>query len=141
MRVAVQANDVGPLFTYLSTLSVPQLDLEIRSLESVEQQTLFLQAMAMRMRAKLDFEAVQSMLQAFFTCHSDVLQAHGVHPEQARENLDAASSDDEEPGIQLAMALRAVLVEQRKEGSRLMDELDYCLGTLSFLRHVPLSFV
>lgn len=141
MRVAVQANDVGPLFTYLNTLSVPQLDLEIRSLESVEQQTLFLQAMAMRMRAKLDFEAVQSMLQAFFTCHSDVLQAHGVHPEQARENLDAASSDDEEPGIQLAMALRAVLVEQRKEGSRLMDELDYCLGTLSFLRHVPLSFV
>ncbi len=136
LRVAVDACDVGPLFTYLHTLSAPQLDLEIRSLVSVQQQTLFLQALALRMRSKLDFEAVQAMLQGFLACHAEELQAQGVHPEHPDED---AMTD--EAGAQLALALRDVLVEQRKEGARLIDELDYCLGTLSFLRHVPLTSI
>lgn len=133
LRVAVQAADVGPLFTYLHTLSTSQLDAEIRGLESVAQQTLFLQALALRLRSKLDWEAVQAMLHVFLTCHADVLQAHGVHPERATE----ADAD----GKALAMALRDVLQEQRNEGARLVESLDYCLGTLSFLRNVPLSSV
>lgn len=131
LRVAVESHDVGPLFTYLHTLTAPQLDLEIRSLDSVEQQTLFLQAMALRMRAKLDFEAVQAMLQVFLTCHAEVLQQNVDHPDR----------DEDGPGARLALALRAVLQEQRDEGARLMESLDYCLGTLSFLRHIPLSSV
>lgn len=131
MRVAVEAEDVGPLFTYLHTLSAPQLDAEIRALDTAEQQTLFLQALALRLRAKLDFEAVQAMLQVFLVCHTESLQAQGVHPDR----------EEEGPGTELALALRAVLAEQRKEGARVMESLDYCLGTLSFLRHVPLTSV
>lgn len=133
LRVAVQASEVGPLFTYLHTLAPPQLDTEIRGLETTEQQTLFLQALALRMKEQRDWEAVQAMLRVFLTCHADVLSAHAVHPAQATE------SDD--PGAVLALALRAVLQAQRNEGARLVDSLDYCLGTLSFLRHVPLSSV
>ena len=133
LRVAVQAADVGPLFTYLHTLSASQLDTEIRGLESVAQQTLFLQALALRLRSKLDWEAVQAMLHVFLTCHAEVLQAEGVHPEHA--------ADADAEGQALALALREVLQEQRSEGARLVDSLDYCLGTLSFLRNVPLSSV
>ena len=133
LRAAADAQDTGALFTYLHTLSAPQLDLEIRGLESVEQQTLFLQALALRMRAKLDFEAVQAMLGVFLSCHAESLLAHGAHPDQV--------TDDDGAGAALALAMRDVLAEQRREGARVLDALDYCLGTLAFLRQVPLTSV
>ncbi|PKI85082.1 hypothetical protein MVES_001224 [Malassezia vespertilionis] len=96
LRAAVDAGDVAPLFTYLHTLPAPQLDVEIRSLESTAQQTLFLQALALRLHAKQDYEAVQAMLAVFLDAHGEALQANGVDP-------DSASPDQ---GAALALALR-----------------------------------
>ena len=85
------------------------------------------------MRAKLDFEAVQAMLGVFLSCHAESLLAHGAHPDQV--------TDDDGAGAALALAMRDVLAEQRREGARVLDALDYCLGTLAFLRQVPLTSV
>ena len=132
LRTAVPAADVAPLFTYLLALSAPQLDTEIRSLETPEGMTLFLQALALRLDAHLDYEAVQAMLAVFLRCHAEALMEHGVHP--------AAGGDPAtEEGVQLALALRTVLAAQRREQARVMDSLDYCLGTLSFLRNLPMA--
>lgn len=130
LRVAVESKNVASLFTYLHTLSAPQLDAEIRSLETPAQQALFLDAVALRLEARVDFEAIQAMLGVFFACHSDALIAAGVHP-------DVEGGDPD--GISLALSLRHVLREQMNEGDRVLQSLDYCMGTLSFLRNVPLS--
>lgn len=129
LRIAVNSKNVVPLFTYLHALSAPQLDAEIRSLETPPQQALFLDALALRLESRLDFEAVQAMLGVFFACHSDSLIASGIHP-------DAGGDAD---GTQLALSLRNMLREQMREGDRVVQSLDYCMGTLSFLRNVPLT--
>ncbi|WFD30083.1 rRNA-processing protein utp21 [Malassezia sp. CBS 17886] len=127
LRIAVEAGDVGALFTYLHTLSAPQLDMEIRALETDEQQALFLRALTLRLQTQCDYEAVQAMLAVFLACHSDTF-------------TEQAASDDGSPSA-LALAVRGMLAEQQRQGERVVDLLDYCLGTLSFLRDVPLSFV
>lgn len=126
LRVAVETNDVSALFTYLHTLPTPQLDVAIRSLETPEQQTLFLETLTLRLRAQLDWEAIQAMLAVFLVVHAESIQLHARDP--------AA----DEPGSALGAALRALLAEQRRESERVVQSLDYCLGTLSFLRNVPL---
>ncbi|WFD33760.1 rRNA-processing protein utp21 [Malassezia cuniculi] len=130
LREAVESKNVTSLFTYLHALSAPQLDAEIRSLDTPSQQRLFLEALALRLEARLDFEAVQAMLGVFFTCHSDSLIAQGIHPD---------AGDNDSDGTQLALSLRHMLREQVREGDRIIQSLDYCMGTLSFLRNVPLS--
>lgn len=127
LRVAVEARDVAPLFTYLHTLSTPQLDMTIRELETPAQQTLFLQALALRLDARRDWEAVQAMLAVFLTVHAESVQQHGAR----------ADADDAE-GAALGQALRTLLAEQQRVTEHMVDSLDYCMGTLSLLRNVPL---
>ena len=56
------------------------------------------------------------------------------------DDAPAAGGDPAtEEGVQLALALRTVLAAQRREQARVMDSLDYCLGTLSFLRNLPMA--
>lgn len=127
LRVAVEAEDVAALFTYLHTLSAPQFDVAIRSLETPAQQTLFLQALALRLRAQRDWEAVQAMLAVFLAVHAEGVQQYAADP-----------SNGDEEGAALGLALRTLLAEQQRESARVLQSLDYCMGTLSFLRNVPL---
>jgi U3 small nucleolar RNA-associated protein 21 len=42
-------------------------------------------------------------------------------------------------GETLAEALRLLLVEQHREGTRVMELLEYCMGSLAFVRDLPLT--
>ncbi|KAK0527960.1 rRNA-processing protein utp21 [Tilletia horrida] len=145
LRVAVESGKHAPLFQYLHALSTPALDLEIRSLSRLTDLTNFLRAMTLRLRAHLDYEAVQAMLAVFVRVHGDVLIAHGVRPKALEGGEDGemqveepTEGDEEAEGRALAEAVRQVLVELHAESSRVMELLDYCLGSLALIRDIPL---
>lgn len=104
--------DYTAFFEYVKALSPSAVDLEIRSLVSLDHLAAFMGALLGRLLSHRDFEAVQAFLAVFLAVHGDVLIAN---PELrgTLERLDAA---------------------QKKEGARLAELLSYSLGTLSFLR-------
>lgn len=99
-------------FEYIKSLSPAKIDLEIRSLLSLEHLELFIRALIARLETHKDFEVVQALLHVTLTIHSDLLM----------ENAE------------LRRALEELLAEQKKESGRLMDLISYSLGTISFLR-------
>ncbi len=99
-------------FEHAKALSPAAIDLEIRSLVSLDHLGLFLNAMIARSRSHRDFEAVQALMSVFLTVHADQL---------------IANSELRDP-------LAALQEEQRKEGKRLGELVSYAMGTLSFLR-------
>lgn len=140
-------------FAYLHTLSAPALDLELRQLVRLSDLARFLRILAARLRAHRDFEAVQALVAVFTRIHGDVIIANGVRATERengieKEGMDVESvnekngdeeEDEDEQGQELAEALRAVMLEQHNEGNRVMELLSYCVGTLSFVRNLPLS--
>jgi U3 small nucleolar RNA-associated protein 21 len=102
------------LFHYAKTLSPPAVDLEIRTLASLEHLRLFLHALTRRLRSKRDFEAVQTFTSVFMRAHGDVL----------------VSNEELRP------ALEALRVTQREESARVLELITSSLGTLSFIRDV-----
>ncbi|GHJ84709.1 hypothetical protein NliqN6_1111 [Naganishia liquefaciens] len=99
-------------FEYVKSLSPAKIDLEIRSLLSLEHLELFIRALIARLKTHKDFEVVQALLNVTLTIHSDLLM----------ENSE------------LRRALEEMLAEQKKESGRLMNLISYSLGTISFLR-------
>jgi U3 small nucleolar RNA-associated protein 21 len=99
-------------FEYTKALSPSALDLEIRSLSSLDHLSVFIHALTSRLRSKRDFEAVQALLSVFLTVHADVLIAN----------------------IELRDSLVTLREEQKKEGKRLAELVGFALGTLGFLR-------
>ena len=99
-------------FTYAKSLSPAAADLEIRSLATVEDMSLFLRALSQRLKSRRDFEAVQTYLNVFLRVHGEALVSN---PE-------------------LRCDLEAFLSLQRQESSRLLESIASCLGTLSFVR-------
>ncbi|KAK7693776.1 hypothetical protein QCA50_003348 [Cerrena zonata] len=99
-------------FNYLKTLSPAAIDLEIRSLVSLESHQLFLAALIQRLRSHRDFEAVQAFQAVFLRIHGDVLIAN----DEFREDL---------------VRLQEV---QKSESERMIDLLASSLGTLAFVR-------
>ena len=99
-------------FEYIKSLSPAKIDLEIRSLLSLEHLELFIRALIARLKTHKDFEVVQALLNVTLTIHSDLLM----------ENAE------------LRRALEELLAEQKKESGRLMNLISYSLGTISFLR-------
>jgi U3 small nucleolar RNA-associated protein 21 len=99
-------------FEYIKSLSPAKIDLEIRSLLSLEHLELFIRALIARLKTHKDFEVVQALLNVTLTIHSDLLM----------ENSE------------LRRALEELLAEQKKESGRLLDLISYSLGTISFLR-------
>ncbi|KAK0544166.1 rRNA-processing protein utp21 [Tilletia horrida] len=146
LRLAVESGKHAPLFQYLHSLSTPNIDLEIRSLARVQDFTNFLRAMTIRLQAHLDYEAVQAMLAVFVRVHGEALIANGVRLKSSQAQDDSGfieldGMDDEaaeEQGRALAEAVRLLLVELHTESSRVMELLDYCLGSLSLIRDIPL---
>lgn len=99
-------------FEYIKALSPSAVDLEIRSLVSLDHLSAFMSALLGRLRSHRDFEAVQAFLTVFLQVHGDVLIAN---PE-------------------LRGQLERLEDEQKKESKRLLELISYSLGTLSFLR-------
>lgn len=88
------------------------MDLEIRSLLSLSHLESFIIALTQRLKSHRDFEAVQAYLAVFLRVHGDVLVANE----------------------ELLEGLKALRVEQGKEGGRLGKLVGYSLGTMGFLR-------
>ncbi|KAJ9104508.1 hypothetical protein QFC21_002004 [Naganishia friedmannii] len=99
-------------FEYIKALSPAKIDLEIRSLLSLEHLEKFLRSLIARLKTHRDFEVVQALLNVCLTIHSDLLM----------ENSE------------LRATLEELLAEQKKESGRLMNLISYSLGTISFLR-------
>ncbi|KAH9997323.1 Utp21-domain-containing protein [Russula vinacea] len=99
-------------FTFAKSLSPAAADLEIRSLATIQDLSLFLCALSQRLKSRRDFEAVQTYLNLFLRVHGEVLVSN---PE-------------------LRADLESFLSLQRQESSRLLDSIASCLGTLAFVR-------
>lgn len=100
------------LFTFAKSLSPAAADLEIRSLATSQDLSLFLHALSQRLKSRRDFEAVQTYLNLFLRVHGELL----VSDHELRTDLEA------------------FLSLQRQESSRLLDSIASCLGTLAFVR-------
>ncbi|KDN39399.1 WD40 repeat-like protein [Tilletiaria anomala UBC 951] len=145
LQKANQANDASSFFYYVHALTPPALDAEIRSLASFDDLRLFIDVMTLRLQAHLDFEAVQAMLRVFLQIHSDLLIANGVTlatQELSGDTPMGTDGDDvnesSEEATALRHSIRALIVQQHLESARVLDLLDFNLGTLSFVRDIPL---
>lgn len=99
-------------FNYAKALSPAAMDLELRSLVSLEAMRMFLRALTHRLRSHRDFEAVQTFMNVFLRVHGDVLVANA----------------------ELLHDLETLAEAQRKESERLLELLASSLGTLGFVR-------
>lgn len=106
-------SDASQLLSHLSSLSPSQMDLEIRSL-TISEMVPFVEALAIRLQRKRDFELVNSFMACFLRLHGDVVQE---------------SADGE-----LKMAMRRWDQAMREEEERLGQLVGYCKGVIDFLR-------
>ena len=101
-------------FDYAKTLTPAAIDLEIRSLVTIESLKSFTVALIQRLRSRRDFEAVQTYQKIFLRIHGEVLVAN---PE-------------------LLETMERLLSVQKVESERLLDLVTSSLGTLGFVREV-----
>lgn len=101
-------------FSYVKTLTPAALDLELRSVVSLESIDMFINALTQRLSSHRDFEAVQALQNVFLRMHADVLI----------ENLE------------LRQRLERLAAMQREESQRVLDLITSSLGTLGFVRDV-----
>ncbi|KAF7796706.1 hypothetical protein EIP86_007889 [Pleurotus ostreatoroseus] len=99
-------------YSYVKTLSPAAIDLELRSLVTLDAQRLFLTALIQRLRSHRDFEAVQAFQNVFLRLHGDVLIANE----------------------ELLGELEKLQEVQRTESERVLELLASSLGTLGFVR-------
>ena len=90
------------------------MELEIRSLVTIENLKLFIVAIIQRLRSRRDFEAVQTYQNIFLRIHGEVLVAN---PE-------------------LLQTMERLLSVQKVESERVLDLVTSSLGTLDFVREV-----
>lgn len=102
-------------FLYARELSPAALDVELRGLTRLPVLERFVRALAARLRAKRDFEAVQAMMGVVLRVHGDVLV----------ENAE------------LEQCLVALRDAQRKETTRVLEMTAQALGTLAFVQAAP----
>lgn len=109
-------------FLYMKTLSPAAVDLELRSLPDAPATgsyfAAFLHALAARLRAHRDFEAVQAFLAVFLRLHGAIIV----------EN-NAVDDVDELQGV-----LGRIVEAQRTESERVLELVSSSLGILSFVR-------
>lgn len=99
-------------FAYAKTLSPAAVDLELRSLVTLDDFSMFLAALTSRLKSHRDFEAVQTYQSVFLRMHGDVIVAN-FELQQEVETLQAV---------------------QRKECEKLLELLASSMGTLGFVR-------
>ena len=101
-------------FDYTKTLTPAAVDLEIRSLVTIENLRTFMVALTQRLRSRRDFEAVQTYQSVFLKTHGEVLV----------ENAELLETMEE------------LLSVQKAESERVLDLVTSSLGTLDFVREV-----
>jgi len=99
-------------FNYAKMLSPAALELELRSLVTMDSLSLFINALSRRLLSHRDFEAVQTLQNVFLRMHGDVLIAN--------------------PEIQ--HKLEELMAMQRKESQKVLELIASSLGTLGFVR-------
>lgn len=120
------------LFTYLLSLSAPQLDLTLRlDLTSLRGTSALLQACARRVgQAGRDVEGVAAIVEALRRARwGEMLGLEGE-----AQQLESSSDDEEEERKELRAAWSQWLRAIKAANDRVGDLLDYNIGTLSFLR-------
>ncbi|KAG5635440.1 hypothetical protein H0H81_011247 [Sphagnurus paluster] len=118
LMAAPRDGDYEDFFVFAKSLSPPALDLEIRSLVTLESLGVFANALTRRLLTRRDFEAVQAMQNVFLNIHGDVLIEN--------EELQAI--------------LEGLLAVQKKESQRVLDLIASSLGTLGFVRDIIFGF-
>ena len=98
----------------MKTLTPAAIDLEIRSLVSLEGLSTFANALTRRLRSHRDFEAVQTFMTVLLRLHGEIF----VENPELREPLERLRD------------------AQREESERLLEVIASSLGTLSFVRDV-----
>ena len=93
-------------------LSPAALDLELRSLMTLDSLSLFMHALTQRLLSHRDFEAVQAMQNVFLRMHGDVFVPH----------------------TELQDALESLVQVQQRESRRVLELISSSLGTLGFVR-------
>ncbi|KAI9466162.1 Utp21-domain-containing protein [Lactarius psammicola] len=111
-KTACKCQKHEAFFAFAKSLSPAAVDLEIRSLVTVQDLRIFLNALSQRLKSRRDFEAVQTYLNLFVRVHGEIL----IQSAELRSDLEA------------------LLLLQRQESSRLLDTISSCLGTLAFVR-------
>jgi U3 small nucleolar RNA-associated protein 21 len=99
-------------FTLAKTLSPPAIDLELRSLNTLESLRFFINVLIRRLLSHRDFEAVQTFQSVFLRMHADAIL-----------NNPELKSD-----------LVRLMDVQRKESERVLELVASSLGTLGFVR-------
>lgn len=99
-------------FSFAKSLAPAALDLEIRSIVTLEGHATFINALTRRLISHRDFEAVQAMQNVFLNIHGEVM----MHNEELQEHLER------------------LLAVQKKESQRVLDLITSSLGTLGFVR-------
>ncbi|KAF8891320.1 Utp21-domain-containing protein [Infundibulicybe gibba] len=106
--------DYESFFSFAKTLSPAAIDLELRSLVSLEALRLFINALIQRLLSHRDFEAVQAFQNVFLRIHGDTL----VENPELRDDLEKLMS------------------VEREESRRVSELISSCLGTLGFVRDI-----
>ncbi|KAF9053907.1 Utp21-domain-containing protein [Hymenopellis radicata] len=106
------ASDYEAFFNQAKALSPAALDLEIRSLVTLESLRIFINALGQRLASHKDFEAVQALQNVFLRIHADVLIAN--------EELQGE--------------MEKLLRIQQRESERVLELIASSLGTLSFVQ-------
>ncbi|KAG7447991.1 Utp21-domain-containing protein [Guyanagaster necrorhizus] len=104
--------DYETFFNLIKSLSPAALDLEIRTLISLDSLQLFIHSLRQRLFSHNDFEAIQALQNVFLRIHGDVLI----------ENSELQSD------------MMKLLEVQRKESERVLELIASSLGTLGFIR-------
>ncbi|CEL51962.1 hypothetical protein RSOLAG1IB_00499 [Rhizoctonia solani AG-1 IB] len=106
--------DYSALFALAQSMSPAALDLEIRSLSTIDDMGLFMHALTQRLKSHRDFEAVETYLAVFLRIHSDILTEHE----------------------ELRSAMEALDRIHKQESQRILELVDAGLGTLGFIRGI-----
>jgi U3 small nucleolar RNA-associated protein 21 len=146
LRLALHDDQMDSLFLYLHSLSPPALDSEIRSLARVTDVTAFFQCMIKRLQEHLDYDAIQAMVSVALKIHSTLIIENAIKggtaegkEEDMEMELEFEGDDQEQEGRELGQTIRQLMIEQYKEGNRVLELLQYCMGSLAFVRDLPLS--
>ncbi|KAJ7775037.1 Utp21 specific WD40 associated putative domain-containing protein [Mycena metata] len=106
------SGDYEDFFSFVKTLSPAAIDLELRSLVTLDSLKTFIVALTQRLKSRRDFEAVQAFQNVFLRMHAEVI----IENPELQDSLDVLMS------------------MQRKESERVLELIASSLGTLGFVR-------
>jgi len=101
-------------FHQVKILQPVALELELRSLTSLQSLKVFMHALVQRLKTRRDFEAIEAVMSVFLRLHADIL----ITNKELKESLEELEE------------------VQRTQSQRLSDLISSSLGTLNFVRDI-----